>query len=363
MAGDPAAMPASKLKRSASTSPITLTLLTFSSLRSGPTIAIHYRQTPTSETRVLTDCFPKQIAVTFSGLCRRKFPPLNLIPVADLTKAQTKIMMLEGHRRESFQEVIDWMLLCCEGYGVRPFKCIDDCKFWNYAQALEAAQIFVIPVLQRQLWSRIHGIAKVQVHSSDVEMVYSMLPPGHSIRAMAADSIGAAIFERRLKARPVYEALRQEFPDFNSDLNAFLAPRVADLRAENRRRRQMSQQQEWNNQITAATNAKRHRQRTKRGNQRTATEEQPTVTASEDRVFERMVKPGDLIHFDADGSRIVTRPAELMRKAARGRPARYKMDLELAGVTPRSFLADPRRQLRQVSVPAQHQTRACPAGA
>lgn len=71
-----------------------------------------------------------------------------------------------------------------------------------------AARQLGIDFLETQLMQRLVNIAGRQVHSEDVELIFSMIEGPHELKDMVCQSIGTAIWERRLRHRGLYEKLR-----------------------------------------------------------------------------------------------------------------------------------------------------------
>ena len=117
--------------------------------------------------------------------------------------------MITGGRRDSYRDVLEWALSCCNGGKVRNFQFIALHQFYNYSMAYLAARHLGIDFLETQLMQRLVNIAGRQVHSEDVELIFSMIEGPHELKDMVCQSIGTAIWERRLHHRNFYEKLRR----------------------------------------------------------------------------------------------------------------------------------------------------------
>lgn len=179
------------------------------------------------ETIILAESFPLEIALVFSELCRTAFPSVKHTSVANLGKPKPKAVVIEGGRSQYHKEIIQWMLACCDGAGVRQLKVPPSNAFWYNANMLASAQAFKVEILEQELSNRVSHIVSKQVHSDDIRMVYTNLPRGHPIRTMASNSIGAALQEKRLHAYAAYAVLKREFPEFDEDLTAYMAVQKA----------------------------------------------------------------------------------------------------------------------------------------
>ena len=292
-------------------------LLILLSLRSGPTISILFRPYAGAEVSILSDAFPKNVVVTFSSFCNKQFPALNMIPASQLAKVRGTSVVIEGGRIESHKEVLEWMLSCCQGSGILPFKTIPSPNYWHYAQALESAQYLGIQTLQKDLGKRLSAIAARQIHSDDVRIIYSMLPAGHQLRTEAANSIGAALWEKRLQAFPAYKVLRLELPDLDADLQTFKAAmeEISGVRVMNEEKKK-ERKNMWIKQKVA---------------RRLLT--MPSTNIKSGDIEDRITV--------ANGFVTVKQPGEIVRKAGKGRHTYVKADLDLLGLGPDNFRPAP----------------------
>ena len=290
---------------------------------------IRYRPHDNPDSIILAEAFPRKVAMAFSGLCQKMFPSLQATSFKDLCKPRENAIIIEGGSIQYHREVLEWMLSCCEGSGIRPFKFIADKPFWNYANALASAQSLQIAVLEKELSIRLCGIAGKQVHSDDVREIYTLLPCGHPIRSMAADSIGAALQQHRLLARGAYEVLKSKFPKFNEDLDIFMdahGEKRAELKKAGHEARKAKKKLEQ----------ERCRRRAEENAQYPWNERVKATTGLEAEELKVRVDDSMTTH--------ITAPAPIARKAAKGRPTYLKANPVLLGLTARKFR--PERQQR-----------------
>jgi hypothetical protein len=201
-----------------------------SRLKTKDTIRITWRETPEAEFEILQDAFPRNVATAFSSVISRAFPPLNLTRVVDLRKVGSKSFLIVGGHRDSHRAVLGWMLNCCTGKGVQPFPFFSERSYFNNAMAYLSASQLEIAYLQNYLMERLNRIAAKQVHSEDVEVIYSTIEGPAPLKDWVCESIGKAIWEKRLIARPVYEDLRRK-PGFE-EFKAGVGEVIDRLRAE-----------------------------------------------------------------------------------------------------------------------------------
>ncbi|ERF72661.1 hypothetical protein EPUS_05715 [Endocarpon pusillum Z07020] len=297
------------------------------SLKHGPTINILFRENDTTDLAMLREGFPKQVATTFSALCRQTFPALAGTSMADISKSPANSVTIIGGRVDAHKAVLSWMLACCEGRGMRPFPYIHRRRFWHYAHALESAEILQIDILCEELWGRMKDIAKLQVHTEDIHAVYSTTEKGYPIRGMIAESIGRALLERRLAARPAYNMLRQDpqLKDFDEDVNQAIA-RLKKEYAESEQGR--AARAEHQAARKAAKEAAQQRFQRRRNNP------QKMTTAE---VAQHLDVPTESVKSEDDGTFKVTVSTEIIRKGRNGRGQYVALPLRQAGVTAEAY--------------------------
>jgi hypothetical protein len=276
---------------------------------------------------MLREGFPKQLATTFSGLCQQTFPPLSAIPAANLSTPRGNSLILFGGYIEAHRAVLTWMLTCCDGRGIQPFPYFPHLKFWKYTCALQSAEQLQIQHLHTELSARLEAITNRQIHSNEIETVYNLTPSGHPARIQAAESIGRALLERRLVARPAYEALRADptFAAFDRDINdAIHRLKQAYAASEEGQAARADRQQAR----TAAKEAAKKRAQHRQNNPRNLT----TVE-----VANQLAVPLESVRTAEDGSFAYTVAAQLVRKGRNGRGRYAALPLRQVGVTDEAF--------------------------
>ena len=213
---------------------------TLQKLKEGPTICVQYKPTPTSEPLILDSNFSKAVAKAFSSKWSALFPRINQLAATELHKAQPTVLTITGGSKAMHLFVLDWMRSCCAGKGVQPIPEIAprDKPFSQYFFLKESATLIGCSYLETKLENRMRAISAKQIHSEDVRALYKDLPAGHVILDFLAEHVAMLIWNGELKARPAYETLRQEIPQFNTDINAVLNPLVAKRHEEQKAERE-----------------------------------------------------------------------------------------------------------------------------
>jgi hypothetical protein len=147
---------------------------------------------------------------------------------------KTSIVLIGGAKAASFA-VFKWMVSCCSGQDIQKFE---DMPFIRYVRVLEVLETLDVPILKKQLTTRTKDIASRQIPANDIKAIYASVPANTPIRDLAIQSIGNAIYEKRLKNWPAYQALRTQIPEYEADIKEFLAvKRTPEIAAANDARR------------------------------------------------------------------------------------------------------------------------------
>ena len=132
------------------------------------------------------------------------------------------------------------MLSCCSGHGIQEFKHVGPKgkPFSKYYFLKESATLIGCTYLVAELETRMQLMSNVQIHSDDVRDLYNKLPANHPMLQTLSQHVATLQWNGSLKARPAYDALRVEFPQFEQDMNSVLDPLVAERRQEKQKQQQ-----------------------------------------------------------------------------------------------------------------------------
>ena len=290
------------------------------------TISIYHQATEESKKVLIHGEFPKDLAIAMSGYIARALHaiPLNRIPVADLTPRPTNTVTIEGGRFESLVHVLKWILACGKaGRTVQLFH-IQGPAFYEYGMIWLTCQRLQVQQLPIQVMARMEQTTAVQVHSLDVERIFTSLAGPHKFKEMVCESIGQAMWNNRLKAYGVYTALMRmpEYEEFTKGTNTVLARLQKEYNATPEGREELKVQKE-----KAAKSE----------------EKQQANAARHDREFKERVarrhnvNPAD-VTLHGNGRFTIAAETRMVRNPQRGRPGYVALDLGVAGVTPRQFV-------------------------
>jgi hypothetical protein len=296
------------------------------SLPHAATISIYHQATEESKKVLIHDAFPKDLAIAMSGYIARalKALPLNQIAVADLTTRPTNTVTIEGGRFESLVIVLKWMLACGKAGRTVQLHYLSSPTFYEYGMVWLSCERLQVQQLPAQVMARMEQIAAMQVHSIDVERIFTSLAGPHKFKEMVCESIGQAMWNERLKAYGAYKALMRmpEYEEFANGTNAVTERLLKEYHATPEGREELKAQEE------KATNsdAKRQASAVRRDGQ------------FKERVARRHnVDPAD-VTVHGNGRFTITAETRTVRNPQRGRPGYVALDLGMAGVTSRQFV-------------------------
>ncbi|KAI1625663.1 hypothetical protein EDD37DRAFT_648127 [Exophiala viscosa] len=278
-------------------------------LKTGETITILYKENDATEPRILCESMPKNIAVTFATKWKDEFPAINKIITANLQKsAGMKSVTITGGNVVIHRHIINWMLSCCEGKGIRPFANPSFKALTYLYYARTCATIIGCEYLVNNISKRMNSLTQGQIHSEDVRALYLMNPPDAVMQKLLVDHVAIRFWEKTLKAKGAYRTLREEIPDFNKAIDEILSAKKEERKKEIR--------------------AKRAPRARKVGKAVTSGAKEAKKTPMETR---KIPKP------EVNVEKVVTLQAKVVRRASHGRPAFAKLDLAGIGVSKEQF--------------------------
>ncbi|KAK5258640.1 hypothetical protein LTR99_006503 [Exophiala xenobiotica] len=272
-------------------------------LKSGDTVSILYKEHQNAESSVLREGLPKKIATTFSTKWKDEFLPINKLKVADLRKFAAKNQItIVGGNKVIHKNILDWMISCCEGKGIRHF---DNPPFKVFAYlyfARNCAAIIGCEYLEKNIMKRMDGMAVNQIHSEDVRMLWLQIPPDLEMQKVLAEHVAVRFWNKTLKANGSYRTLREEIPSFNKAIDEIL-------------------------------NAKKAR-----GEKSPPNPVRKYGVSGRYRVAQKMTTATAKTTPQAEnGTKVVVVKAEVVRQGTQGRPTYAKLDLETVGVTKEQY--------------------------
>lgn len=187
-------------------------------------IAVLHQATENGQPVVLYPAFPKELAIACSGYFAKALNavPLSQIPLAELKPKSETQVLIKGGNAQYHGEVLEWILSCGKAGKTVPFRWFSSPAFHAYSLVYLSCAKLQVPVLQAQVQARMRDIAAKQVHSLDVERVYSSFAGPHMFKDMVSESIGQAMWDGRLQAMGAYKALfkKGEYSEFKEGVDA-----------------------------------------------------------------------------------------------------------------------------------------------
>jgi hypothetical protein len=136
--------------------------------------------------------------------------PLSQIPLSDLKPKSDSSVVIEGGKFEFHQEVLKWILSCGEAGKTVTFRWFESPAFFDYGLVVLSCEKLQVNVLETQILARMQAIVAKQVHSIDVERVFTAFSDPHKFKDMVCQSIGGAMWEERLQSFGAYQPSVQD---------------------------------------------------------------------------------------------------------------------------------------------------------
>ncbi|KAK4937499.1 hypothetical protein LTR10_021870 [Elasticomyces elasticus] len=277
-------------------------------LKTGGTITVWYRENENTESRILCESMPKNVAITFATKWKDEFPAVNKINTGDLKRsAGKKSVTIVGGNVVIHKHIINWMLSCCEGKGIRPFANPAFKAFAYLYLAHACAGIIGCDYLVNDITKRMDSLSKGQIHSEDVRMLYLMNPADVEMQKFLVDHVATRFWGKTLKAKGAYRTLREEIPGFNKAIDEIL-----DAKKESRKKVMRAKRAPRVKGDGKAVNT-----RAKEGKNKMETKETSKAKGGEEKT--------------------VKLQAEVVRRGSNGRPAFAKLDLASIGISKEQF--------------------------
>ncbi|ERF73589.1 hypothetical protein EPUS_07523 [Endocarpon pusillum Z07020] len=288
-------------------------------------IAILHQATEDSKKVTLYPAFPKELAIVFSGYIAKAFNavPLSQIPLAEMKPQRETQVLIEGGNAESHGEVLEWILSCGRAGKTVPFRWFNSPAFHAYGLVYLSCAKLQVNVLQAQVQARMRDIAAKQVHTLDVERVFSSLAGPHMFKDMVSHSIGQAMWDGRLQAMGAYKALfkKEEYAEFKEGVDAVYDKLL----------------KQWHKTPEGKTAKKEQEEKDRKAEEkREKAKERRQANFQRAAARRHNVDPSSIKPSGSDTYTLTT-DARQVRKAQDGRPGFVQLDLGTLGVSSRDF--------------------------
>jgi Skp family chaperone for outer membrane proteins len=316
--------------------PVTKLAIIQQGLATSKKIAIFHQATEDGDEKVLMyPAFPKELAIAFSGYVAKAFNavPLSQIPASEMKPKSESQVTITGGKLEAHEEVLNWILRCGQAGKTVTFRWFQSPAFHDYGMVFLSCEKLQVNVLQAQILARMQNIAAVQVHSIDVERVFSTILGPHKFKQMICQSIGQAMWDGRLKAAAAYKALfkKDQYAELKQGVDAaydklqrqyYKTPEGKANRKEQEERAQKAEEKD-------ESAKQRREQKFRRSVARHHNVETANVTPT------------------GNGGYTLSTEGRRVRKAHGAKPAFVQVDLGAMGVTAQQYRAPERRAQQQ----------------
>lgn len=265
------------------------------------------------------------MAIACSGHFAKAFNalPLSQIPLSELKPKSDSTVVIEGGRFEVYRDILAWILRCGEAGKTVTFRWLSSPCFFDYGLVLLACEKLQVNVLQAQVLIRMQDIAALQVHSVDVERVFSAIPGPHNFRDMICQSIGQAMWEGRLQAMAAYKRLFgiKEYAEFKDGTDAVYE----------------KLEKQWHKTLEGKIAKKEKEEKDQKAEEkREAAEQRREQTFKRAAAKRHNVEPSQITRIGKKEYTVSTAGRQV-RKGQGGRPGFVQLDLDTLGVTRREF--------------------------
>lgn len=328
---------------------------------------------------MLIENLPWNVAATFSSVWRDELGGLEKRTVSNPTvvPGTKNSLVIKGGNFDTYQEIINWMLLSCRGFGVAQWPDPNIGRFTNAYLTRLCAHHIGCDYLVEAASKRMERISNAQIHSEDCRALWMMTPADEEMKQFLVAHIAERLWEKTLRAKASFWRLREELPDLDEAIRAALGIKAAAHKERKEKEAAAAKQEASENGAGARPSGSRRRYA--RNSQQTYRAQQPQQETSEQDKTDRSKEKGDALvpkrEQDRRGGRggntrqardpkqqkpkqaptgqevqetqateeeknntIILR-AEVVRKRAKGRPAYAKLDLASIAVTNEQFLS------------------------
>ncbi|KAK5063118.1 hypothetical protein LTR84_005194 [Exophiala bonariae] len=271
-----------------------------------------------AEPWTVTENLPWNIAATFSSVWRDELGGLKERHFSDATISpeMKPSLVIRGGHFGTYQEIITWMLLSCRGYGIAPWPDPIVGRFTNAYLTRLCAHHIRCDYLVEAASNRMEQISNRQIHSEDCRALWMMTPADEEMKQFLVEHVATRLWKKRLRARAAYWTLRNELPDLDQAIRTALGVKTAA-------------HQEWKE---AGENDAKGRLNFNGSRRQYARDAHQVYEAQQQQHSETKAS-------EEPKDNTIMLQAEVIRKAARGRPAYAKLDLACIGMTNAQFLS------------------------
>lgn len=163
----------------------------------------------------------------FSGYFKNRFPDANEHHDLPAGADGKTFATVYGGAKQAYMVIIKWMIESCKANTIVPVATE---SFFRSIYILQVAEALSVPLVEKEMQTRLERIAAVQIPIADLRLIYEHFPRGTKYRTVAIKSIGDAVFERRLRGWAVYKKFRDECREYDDDIYAYVETKKKEQR-------------------------------------------------------------------------------------------------------------------------------------
>ena len=176
------------------------------SISLGQRAKVVHEDAGTGAKNIILDDFPENVATAF---CKDL--------MSQRVKPHGKAILVTGATPEAYIAIFEWMKACAQLKKVLPFPKFPNYILYRATRVAAAAEILGLRQLVEGMNNRMKSIAKGQIHTDDVWMIYKD-PDCAQHKDMVAKSLAQFIIKSPDKVHKSLHRLRREMPNVNDDI-------------------------------------------------------------------------------------------------------------------------------------------------
>jgi hypothetical protein len=194
----------------------------------GETIKIVWQQTAHSQHVPLCETFAEPVLNHFAP---KLLPTGYIKPATETTGVPARLYTIVGGNMQAHASIIQWMIDCCMGNGIVEWPKYEflDTPFTKYYFLRESTQILGCTFLETEFQNRMQNLANKSLHTSDIEVMYSIVGRGSEMADYLVEHVANALLDENTyqKRRSAYRYLLGRNESFAADVENVTGPRLA----------------------------------------------------------------------------------------------------------------------------------------
>lgn len=287
-----------------------------------------------SEPRVLIENLPVDVASTFSTVWRDELAAIQQQRKVSSGSAHAPVktsLTIHGGSFSTYKMMVNWMLSCCRGNGIRQWPVVSVGRFTNAYLIRMCSNHIGCDYLVEVATEYMQHLANTQIHSEDCRALWLMTPPDPEMKQFLVQHVASRFWLKTIRGKASYWTLREEIPDLDKAVREALGV-LATAHKEQKKMENAAKKEQGGR--GAEFNGRRRQNARKVQPPKQEVSEQST-TREPEQPAEEEAKEADKAE-EAEAGTIILH-AEVVRKGVKGRPAYAKLDLASIGVTKEQF--------------------------